>query len=113
MGKTLFAKIIDGELEADRLYQDEACIAIRDIAPTAPFHALVIPRKPIASLAEAQEEDAGLLGHLLLVSARLAREHGYEEGFRLVVNNGAEAGQTVFHLHLHVLAGRPMRWPPG
>ena len=113
MAETLFTKIIAGEIKAAILHQDEYCVAIRDIAPVAPFHALVIPRKPIPKLAEAQESDGALLGHLLQVSARLAREQGYAEGFRVVINNGEAAGQSVFHLHLHVIAGRPMTWPPG
>jgi histidine triad (HIT) family protein len=110
---TLFGKIVRGELKADIIYEDELCIAIRDINPQAPTHVLVIPRKEIARLSDATAGDQALLGHLLLAAGRIARSLGVDEAFRLVVNNGAEAGQSVFHLHLHLLAGRAMRWPPG
>lgn len=113
MAKTLFEKIIDRELPATIVYEDELCVAIRDINPGAPLHLLLIPRKPIARLTDAGADDQALLGHLLLTASKLAREQGFGEAFRLVVNNGAEAGQSVFHLHVHVLAGRPMKWPPG
>ncbi len=111
--KTLFSRIIDREIPATILHEDERCIAIRDINPQAPLHALVIPRKPIPRVADAVPEDAALLGHLLQIAARVAREAGYGDDFRLIVNNGAGAGQTVFHLHVHVLGGRPFSWPPG
>lgn len=110
--KTLFTRIIDGDIPADIVYRDDHCFAIRDINPQAPLHLLVIPRQPIARVAEARPDDAMLLGHLLLVGASLAREAGHED-FRFVVNNGAGAGQSVFHLHVHVLAGRALSWPPG
>lgn len=113
MAKTLFEKIIDRELPATIVYEDDRCVAIRDINPGAPLHLLLIPRKPIAKLADASAEDQALLGHLMLTAPKLAQEHGFGEAFRLVVNNGAEAGQSVFHLHVHILAGRPMKWPPG
>lgn len=113
MPETLFSKIIARELPADVLYEDERCLAFRDVNPQAPLHVLVIPKKPIPRLTDAGDEDEALLGHLLLVARRIAAEEGYAEGYRVVLNSGAEAGQTVFHLHLHVLAGRPMRWPPG
>jgi len=103
---TIFAKIIAGEIPADKVYEDEHCIAINDIAPQAPVHVLVIPKKPIEKLADAQDEDQALLGHLMLAAGRIARQLGVEEAFRLIVNNGAGAGQTVFHLHLHIIAGR-------
>ncbi|MSQ68809.1 MAG: HIT domain-containing protein [Gammaproteobacteria bacterium] len=111
--KTLFSRIIEGEIPADILYEDEYCIAIRDINPQAPFHALVVPRKVIPRLVDGSEEDAMLLGRLLLAAAAVARSHGHGEAFRVAVNNGAGAGQTVFHLHVHVLAGRALGWPPG
>lgn len=111
---TLFQKIIAREIPAEFLHEDEQCVVIRDIHPQAPFHALVIPRHPLPRVAEAAPEHASLLGHLLRVGAQVAREAGYgRSGFRLVVNNGADGGETVPHLHVHILAGRPMGWPPG
>ncbi|MEZ4814759.1 MAG: histidine triad nucleotide-binding protein [Bdellovibrionota bacterium] len=112
--KTLFEKIADKEIPAEILYEDENCFVIRDIRPQAPQHFLVIPRKVIPKLSDAQSEDKELLGHLLLVSQKMAKQFGLdEEGFRVVINNGELAGQTVFHLHIHVLGGRPLSWPPG
>lgn len=113
MSETIFSKIINRELEADIVFEDERCLAFRDINPQAPMHILVIPKKPIAQLSEAEPEDEAVLGHLMLVASRLAHQEGYGHAFRLVVNNGSEAQQTVFHLHLHVLGGRPFHWPPG
>ncbi len=109
---TIFGRILRGEIPCDQVYADEQCLAFRDVAPQAPVHILVIPREHVVNLAEAGEQHAGLLGHLLLVAARVAREQGLE-GFRTVINSGAEAGQTVFHLHVHVIGGRPLAWPPG
>jgi histidine triad (HIT) family protein len=103
---TIFNKIINGEIPTDFVYQDDLCICIRDIAPQAPTHLLIIPRKPIARLAEAEIQDQALLGHLMLVAGEIARRIGVADAFRLVVNNGAGAGQTVFHLHLHLLANK-------
>lgn len=103
---TIFSKIINGEIPTDFVYQDDHCVCIRDIAPQAPTHLLIIPRKPIAKLAEAQMDDQALLGHLLLVAGEIARKVGVADAFRLVINNGASAGQTVFHLHLHLLANK-------
>ena len=111
--KTLFTRIIDREIPANVLYEDEFCLAFSDINPQAPFHALVVPRKPIAKVADADGGDAELLGRLLLAAAEVARQQGHGDAFRLAVNNGAGAGQTVFHLHVHVLAGRAFDWPPG
>jgi histidine triad (HIT) family protein len=111
-GDTIFGRILRGEIPCDAVYSDELCLAFRDVNPQAPVHVLVIPRQPIPTLAEARLEDQALLGHLLLVAARVARQEGLED-FRLVVNSGAGAGQTVFHLHVHVLGGRPLAWPPG
>ena len=108
----LFCRIAGNELPATVVYQDDRCIGIEDIHPQAPVHMLVIPRRHIAGLAEAGEEDEGLLGHLLHVAARLAKEKGLHS-FRTVINTNAEAGQTVYHLHIHVLGGRIFRWPPG
>ena len=109
---TIFGRILRGEIPCDQVYADDLCLAFREVAPQAPVHVLVIPRQPIARLDEAEPEQAALLGHLLLVAARVAREQGLS-GFRTVIYSGAEAGQTVFHLHVHVLGGRPLAWPPG
>ncbi|WP_348672503.1 histidine triad nucleotide-binding protein [uncultured Abyssibacter sp.] len=110
---TLFEKILAGEIPGDMVYEDEHCAAFRDINPAAPVHVLLVPRKPIPRLADASGDDAGLLGHLLLVAPKIAAAEGFGDAFRLVVNNGADAGQSVFHLHLHIIAGRPLKWPPG
>jgi histidine triad (HIT) family protein len=109
---TVFSRILRGEIPCDQVHADELCLAFRDVQPQAPVHVLVIPREPIARLDEAGPEHAALLGHLLLVAARVARQEGLT-GFRTVINSGAEAGQTVFHLHVHVIGGRPLTWPPG
>ena len=112
MARTLFEKIIARELPATFVHEDEHCVVIKDIAPAAPVHLLVIPRKPLPRLCDATAEDQALLGHLLLVANRVAEQQGATEAFRVVINNGAGVGQSVFHLHLHVLAGRAMKWPP-
>ena len=110
----IFCKIVAGEIPAAKVFEDERALAFSDINPQAPTHALVIPRAHIASLNEAEELDAALLGHLLLVAARVAREAGHADGgFRTVINTNADAGQTVFHVHVHVLGGRRLTWPPG
>ena len=109
---TIFSKIIEGEIPCDKLYEDEYCIAFNDIAAQAPIHFLVIPKKPIINLLSCEDEDKNLLGHLLLVGKNIAISKNLEN-WRTVINNGAESGQTVFHLHIHFLAGRPMKWPPG
>ncbi|MDE2148748.1 MAG: histidine triad nucleotide-binding protein [Gammaproteobacteria bacterium] len=111
--KTLFQRIIDRELPASFVHEDEHCVVIKDINPGAPLHLLVVPRKPIARLIDTTAEDQALLGHLLLVANKVARDAGHGEAYRIAINNGAAAGQSVFHLHLHVLAGRPLKWPPG
>jgi len=110
---TIFGRIIRREIPADIVYEDDSCLAFRDINPQAPIHVLLIPKKEIARLADAQPEDQALLGHLLLAANKVARQLGVQDAYRVVVNNGAGAGQSVLHLHLHILAGRPMRWPPG
>ncbi len=111
---TLFEKIIAREIPATILHEDDLCIAFKDIHPGAPVHILVIPRKPIPRIAEATAEDQAVLGHLLLAAGKIARDQGFaEDGFRLVINNGPHGGETVPHLHVHVLAGRPLAWPPG
>ena len=104
--ETLFTKIINGEIPSDKVYEDDECICIRDISPQAPTHLLVIPRKPIPRLVDATEADHALLGHLLLKVSEIARKAGVDDAFRVIINNGANAGQTVFHLHLHILAGQ-------
>jgi histidine triad (HIT) family protein len=109
---TIFGKIARGEVAADIVFEDDRALAFHDLSPQAPTHILVIPRKPIERLAAAEEDDEPLLGHLLTVARRAAAEAGLED-YRLVVNNGLGAGQSVFHLHIHVLGGRPLGWPPG
>jgi histidine triad (HIT) family protein len=109
---TIFGRMLRGEIPCDEGYSDQHCLAFRDIQPQAPVHVLVIPRKPLESLRAADEEDTKLLGHLLLVAARVAKQEGLDD-FRTVINTGAEAGQTVFHLHVHLIGGRPQAWPPG
>lgn len=110
----LFCRIVERKAPAKIVYEDESVIAIEDIHPQAPVHLLVMPRKHLVSLKEAVAEDEALLGHLHLVAAQLARERGLESrGFRTVINNGTWAGQTVFHLHVHVMGGRTFHWPPG
>lgn len=104
--KTIFARIIDGELDADIVYEDDHCIAIKDIAPKAPTHLLLIPREPIPRLVDAGEEHRDLLGHLMLAASKVAQQAGIGDAFRLVVNNGEQVGQTVFHLHLHILGNK-------
>ena len=109
----LFCKILDGSIPSTRVYEDEDCIAFADIHPQAPVHVLVVPRKHIGSLAEAEAEDTPLLGKLLSAVAEIAHQKGLANGYRTVINTGDEGGQTVGHLHLHLLGGRPMHWPPG
>jgi len=112
--KTLFQKIIDREIPAKLAYEDDLCLAIHDINPQAPVHVLVIPKKPIARMTEATLADQAVLGHLLLTAAALAKKLGVaESGFRIVINNGRDGGETVPHLHVHLLGQRPLGWPPG
>lgn len=114
MTDTIFGKIARGEIPADLVYEDEDVVAFRDLNPQAPTHILLIPRKPIPTLNDAGPEDAELIGKLFLAAARVAQDTGIAEyGYRTVVNCNAGAGQTVFHLHVHLLGGRPMQWPPG
>ena len=112
MTDTIFTKIINKEIPADIVYEDEKCIAFNDISPQAPTHILVIPRKNISKLSESEEADKDLLGHLMLSATHIAKKLNLDD-YRLVINNGVDAGQTVFHLHIHILAGRPFGWPPG
>ncbi len=109
---TIFSRILEGEIPCEEVYKDEFCLAFRDIQPQAPVHILIIPRKPLESLQAAKEEDKALLGHLMLVAAKVAEQEGLQD-WRTVINNGEKAGQTVFHLHVHLLGGRTMKWPPG
>ena len=113
MGDTLFTKILNKEIPAEIVYEDEFCFAIKDINPQAPVHLLLISRKPLDRLSNATQDDQALLGHMLLAVGKITRELKIDSAFRLTVNNGAQAGQSVFHLHMHILAGRPLRWPPG
>jgi histidine triad (HIT) family protein len=113
MADTIFGRIIRGEVPARIVHDDDRCLAFHDVAPQAPVHVLVIPKQPIASLADVTEADADLLGHLMVVATRLAHALGLAEGYRLVVNCGRDGGQSVDHLHVHLLGGRPLGWPPG
>jgi histidine triad (HIT) family protein len=111
---TIFQRIIDGEIPADKVYEDDEVLAFRDINAQAPTHVLVIPKRPIVSMATATQADQALIGKLMLVAAQVARAEGLEaDGYRLVTNIGTDGGQSVFHLHIHILGGRQMTWPPG
>tara|TARA_B100000424_G_C22756598_1_gene408482 strand:+ start:202 stop:537 length:336 start_codon:yes stop_codon:yes gene_type:complete len=110
---TLFEKIINRTIAATIVFEDDQCIVIEDIAPVAPCHLLIIPKQVMPKLVHANQEDAALLGHLLLVANQVAVQVGVQEAFRVVINNGSGAGQSIFHLHLHLIAGRPLQWPPG
>ncbi len=113
MSETIFTKIINKEIPADILYEDELALAFSDINPQAPIHFLVIPKKPITTINTIQEEDKVLVGHLYWVAAKLAEKHGFaQDGYRAVMNCNQNGGQTVYHIHLHVLAGKAMGWPP-
>jgi histidine triad (HIT) family protein len=109
----IFLKIINRQIPSDIVYEDEQCLAFRDVNPQAPVHVLIIPKKVVPTHADLTEEDKPMMGHLHVVAARLAEKLGIQEGYRLVLNCKEPAGQTVPHLHLHLLGGRPMRWPPG
>ena len=114
MDKTLFQKIADREIPADIVFEDEHCLCFRDISPEAPVHLLLVPRKPIPRIAAAAPEDADLLGHLLTRIPTIAASEGIAgSGFRTIINNGDDGGETVPHLHIHILGGRPLAWPPG
>lgn len=110
---TIFSKIIQKEIPADIVYEDDLALAFGDLNPQAPIHILIIPKKPIVSIAEAESTDCELLGHLLLTAKVVATQQGLENGYRIVINTGEDGGQTVFHLHLHLLGKRAMAWPPG
>ncbi len=111
--KTIFKRIIDGEIPADKVYEDDLCLAFRDIQPQAPIHVLLIPKREVASIDDLRDEDQALMGHLWRVVRDLARQLDLKDGYRVVVNCGRDGGQDVPHLHLHLLGGRPMKWPPG
>jgi histidine triad (HIT) family protein len=111
--ETIFSKIIRREIPADIVYEDDLTLAFNDVNPQAPVHILVIPKEPIAKLADAESKDHALMGHLLLTAKRVAQQAGLENGYRVVINTGPDGGQTVYHLHLHILGGRHMNWPPG
>lgn len=111
--KTLFQRIADGEIPAKLIHEDALCVAFHDLAPQAPTHVLIVPRKPLPRVAEASGDDQAMLGHLLLVAGRLSRQLGLAQGFRVVINNGPDGGESVPHLHVHLLGGRPLDWPPG
>ncbi|MDR9404690.1 MAG: histidine triad nucleotide-binding protein [Halothece sp. Uz-M2-17] len=113
MSDTIFSKIINREIPADIVYEDDRALAFKDINPQAPTHILVIPKKPIPQLASAEAADQDLLGHLLLIVKQVATEAGLQNGYRVVLNNGSDGGQTVDHMHFHILGGRSMQWPPG
>ncbi len=110
---TIFEKIISGEIPADIVHQDKLCLVIRDIDPQAPCHLLVIPKKVIPRIGNAVDNDQSTLGHLLLIAAKVAESENLSSGYRIVINNGSDGGETVPHLHVHVLGGRQMKWPPG
>jgi histidine triad (HIT) family protein len=114
MSDCLFCGIVEGRVKGDVVYRDESVVAFRDIRPRAPVHILIVPRKHIATILDLGANDQAVIGQIFVVAAKLAREQGIaESGFRLVVNSGADAGQSVFHLHFHLLGGRPFGWPPG
>jgi histidine triad (HIT) family protein len=113
MEKTLFQKICDKELPAKIVFEDDKVVAFHDVDPKAPTHVLIVPRKPLARIGEAQPDDHALLGHLLLKAAEVARSLNLDGGYRLVLNNGPDGGESVPHLHLHIMGGRQFRWPPG
>jgi len=110
---TIFDKILDGSIPATFIHQDDKCVAFNDVAPQAPVHFLVIPRKRISMIEKAEDGDGDLLGHLMLTARKVAKEQGLEKGYRVVINNGVEGAQSVYHLHIHVLGGRQLNWPPG
>ena len=113
MSDTIFAKIISGEIPSEFIYEDEHCVAIHDVNPQAPVHVLLIPKKPVESLDRLDDSDAGLAGHLLLMVPQVAARLGLTDGYRTVINTGNDGGQTVFHLHVHIMGGRSLTWPPG
>ncbi|XP_037573171.1 adenosine 5'-monophosphoramidase HINT1-like [Dermacentor silvarum] len=112
-GDTIFGKIIRGEIPTDFIYEDDKCVAFHDINPQAPVHFLVIPKKEISQLSKATEDDKDILGHILYVAQQVAKEQKLDKGFRIVINDGPQGCQSVYHVHIHVLGGRQLGWPPG
>ncbi|KAK2824499.1 hypothetical protein Q5P01_021674 [Channa striata] len=112
-GDTIFGKIVRKEIPAKFIYEDDLCVAFPDISPQAPTHILVVPKKPIVQLSQAEESDAALLGHLLIVAKKCAQDAGLSKGYRIVINDGPDGGQSVYHIHVHILGGRTLGWPPG
>nr|XP_033468731.1 histidine triad nucleotide-binding protein 1 [Epinephelus lanceolatus] len=112
-GDTIFGKIVRKEIPANFLYEDDQCVAFPDVAPQAPTHILVVPKKPIVQLSQAEDDDAALLGHMMIVARKCAKDAGLTKGYRIVINDGPDGGQSVYHIHLHILGGRIMKWPPG
>lgn len=112
-GDTIFGKIVRKEIPCDFIYEDDQCVAFNDLSPQAPVHFLVIPKKPISRLSEAEDADEQLLGHLMLAAKKVAKQQGLNDGYRLVINDGPMGGQSVYHIHIHVMSGRQMGWPPG
>ncbi|KAK6316465.1 hypothetical protein J4Q44_G00139890 [Coregonus suidteri] len=112
-GDTIFGKIIRKEIPAKIFFEDDQCIAFHDVTPQAPTHFLVVPRKPIVQLSKAEDSDAALLGHMMIVAKKCAEQIGLAKGYRLVVNDGPDGGQSVYHIHIHVMGGRQLGWPPG
>ncbi|AGY60219.1 histidine triad nucleotide-binding protein [Gloeobacter kilaueensis] len=110
---TIFGKILRKEIPAQIVFEDEQCLAFRDVNPQAPVHILIIPKKPLPQIEQMSAQDEGLVGHLFFVATEIARREGLGTGYRLLINNGPDGGQTVYHLHLHLLGGRPFGWPPG
>ena len=112
-GNTIFQKIIDKEIPAEIIYEDDSVLSFKDVSPQAPVHFLVIPKKPITMIEKAEDADEQLLGHCMLVARKVAKERGLDKGYRLVLNNGVEGCQSVYHIHIHVLGGKQLSWPPG
>uniref|UniRef100_A0A1A8B253 Histidine triad nucleotide binding protein 1 n=6 Tax=Nothobranchius TaxID=28779 RepID=A0A1A8B253_NOTFU len=112
-GDTIFGKIVRKEIPVNLVYEDDLCVAFPDIAPQAPTHILVVPKKPIVQLSQAEDSDAALLGHMLIVAKKCARDAGLAKGYRIVINDGPDGGQSVYHIHIHILGGRILGWPPG
>nr|XP_046146558.1 histidine triad nucleotide-binding protein 1 [Oncorhynchus gorbuscha] len=112
-GDTIFGKIIRKEIPAKILFEDDQCIAFHDVTPQAPTHFLVVPRKPIVQLSKAEDSDAALLGHMVIVAKKCAEQIGLPKGYRLILNDGPDGGQSVYHIHIHVMGGRQLGWPPG
>ncbi|KAL3971848.1 neurobeachin-like protein 1/2 [Sarotherodon galilaeus] len=112
-GDTIFGKIVRKEIPANLIYEDDQCVAFPDISPQAPTHILVVPKKPIVQLSQAEDDDAALLGHMLIVAKKCAQDAGLSKGYRIIINDGPDGGQSVYHIHIHILGGRSMGWPPG